>query len=114
MVLLDLLGAPNPTFYSYISSGDKWFNHMVDTEYRLNAIGGMTHNAHSGAVSQGPKNYFQPYSFRGGIEDDHVPFMIRNVRNNTVSHRTHSIAVHFSFSGAHFTFDSIPVSRLLA
>lgn len=85
-VLLDLLGASNPTFYSYIKSGDKWFNHMVDTETRLNAIGGLMHNEHSSAISKGPMAYFQPYSFRAGIEDDHVPFMKRNVRiRNTLN-----------------------------
>lgn len=83
-VLLDLLGATNPTFYSYIQSGDKWFNHLVDTERRLNAIGGMMHNEHSSAISRGPETYFQAYSLRAGIDDDHVPFMKRNVRSRLI------------------------------
>lgn len=93
-VLLDLLGASNPTFYSYIPSGDKWFKHMMDTELRLNSIGGLMHNEHSSAISKGPDAYFQPYSFRGGIEDDHVPFMKRNVRiRNTIEQRSdHNLA----------------------
>lgn len=35
LVLLDLLGAPKPTFYDYIPSGSRWFKHMMDVEKRL-------------------------------------------------------------------------------
>lgn len=78
-MLLDLLGAKQPTIYSYIESGDKWFNHLHGIESRLNAVNVLQHEVNNELVSTTQKSYFEPYSFRAGIEDDHVPFMRRNV-----------------------------------
>lgn len=70
MVLLDLLGTTNPTFYSYISSGDKWFKHAADIEKRLRSANLLTTRGNS---------FFSSDFAPGGIEDDHIPFMQRNV-----------------------------------
>lgn len=79
-MLLDLLGAPNPRFYSYFTATNLLFNHLVDIESRLGAAGALVQFAHNSAnpkkISQG---YFQKYSIRMGIEDDHIPFLQRNV-----------------------------------
>ncbi|KAI9551396.1 hypothetical protein GHT06_021729 [Daphnia sinensis] len=69
MVLLDLLGARNPNFYSYISSGDRWFKHAASIETRLRNANLLT------TSNQIFLSDFAP----GGIEDDHIPFMRRKV-----------------------------------
>lgn len=63
MVLLDLLGTPNPTFFSYISSGDKWYKHASDIEKRLRSANLMNTRGTS---------FFSPDFAGGGIEDDHI------------------------------------------
>lgn len=69
LVLLDLLGTPNPTFFSSISSGDRWFQHGASIEQRLRAANLLS------TRNQIFRTEFAP----GGIEDDHVPFMRRGV-----------------------------------
>ena len=69
MVLLDLLGAPKPQFFNYIQSGSRSFQHMVDIEQRMRQ---------SNLLSM-PEPYFNTQFSFGGIEDDHIPFMQRNV-----------------------------------
>lgn len=81
LVLLDLLGTANPTFYSYFKETHKWYSHLSGIERRLNSLGVIDQNVHSSAVSRQPStSYFQLYSFRAHIEDDHIPFLRRNVR----------------------------------
>jgi len=70
LVLLDLLGTPNPKFLSYISSGDRWFKHAADIELRLRNANLLS--------TKGP-NFFSFDFAAGGIEDDHIPFMQRGV-----------------------------------
>ena len=73
MVLLDLLGAPNPTIPSYYDS-TKWFHDaMSDAETRLRQAkvlwpaGDMAH--------QNARSFFSQHRPWGGIEDDHLPFL---------------------------------------
>jgi len=70
LVLLDLLGTPNPTFYSYISSGDRWFEHAADIERRMRSKNLLK--------TKGP-SFFNLENAGGVIEDDHIPFMRRGV-----------------------------------
>lgn len=82
MVLLDLLGGPNPKFYNHFEETTGWYNLLVDIESRLRDAGGLVEYAHSSANSrkQHP-GYFQPYSlFNMPIEDDHIPFLKRDVK----------------------------------
>lgn len=75
MVLLDLLGAPDPVFYSYFQSTEKWYVHLAVAEQRLadlNQFQGYSR----GKLEQ---KYFRLSSSGGSIEDDHLPFLRRNV-----------------------------------
>ena len=69
MVLLDLLGARNPNFYSYIASGDRWFKHSANIEQRLRS---------ANLLSTSNQIFLNDFA-AGGIEDDHIPFMQRKV-----------------------------------
>ena len=86
-MLLDLLGAPKPTFYNYFPETENWYNQLVDIETRLGAAGGLVEHAHSSANrhKKRPQGYFQPYSIPMHIEDDHIPFLHRDVSSNRIS-----------------------------
>ncbi|KAI9277311.1 hypothetical protein BDA99DRAFT_555210 [Phascolomyces articulosus] len=67
LVLLDLLGAPNPTLPNYYPSTSWLFNKLVHIEQRL-AYGTHMFDLNS------------PLTFRGHImQDDHLPFLHRGV-----------------------------------
>ncbi|XP_061720598.1 glutaminyl-peptide cyclotransferase-like [Cydia pomonella] len=75
LVLLDLLGAPDPVFYSYFQSTEKWYVRLASAEQRLaelDQLGGYT----KGRAEQ---TYFRLSSSRSFVEDDHIPFLRRNV-----------------------------------
>lgn len=75
LVLLDLLGAPDPVFFSYFQSTEKWYVRLAAAEQRLadlDQFEGYT----KGKVEQ---TYFRLRSSGAVIEDDHIPFMRRNV-----------------------------------
>lgn len=124
-MLLDLLGTPNPRFYSYFEETDKWYARLADAEARLSRAGALEKYGYSSASSTDPAQvYFQPYSFRAGIEDDHIPFLRRNVSNDRLflgllyykSTKTclQLIEIYELFSGFHHPFDSIAIPRSLA
>lgn len=69
MVLLDLIGSQNPTFYSYVPSGQRWFTHAADIENRLK----------QNSLLKTQSRFFSSELAVGGIEDDHVPFMKKGV-----------------------------------
>ncbi|XP_072932249.1 glutaminyl-peptide cyclotransferase-like [Epargyreus clarus] len=75
LVLLDLLGTPDPIFYSYFASTEKWFIRLASAEQRLAELG------HMRGYSQGKneQTYFRLLSSSASIEDDHIPFLRRNV-----------------------------------
>ncbi|XP_015116520.1 glutaminyl-peptide cyclotransferase [Diachasma alloeum] len=75
LVLLDLLGASDPTFYNYFDNTEHWYSQLVTAERELAKLR-LFDNYSYGKPEQ---TYFQPYSIDGGVEDDHVPFMRRNV-----------------------------------
>lgn len=60
---------------------------MVDIETRLGAAGQLVEHAHNSATHHKKRNqgYFQPYSIRMGIEDDHIPFLRKDVNQMTFS-----------------------------
>ena len=80
LVLLDLIGAPDPNFYSFFRETEPWYSRLVDTEVKLDNQSLMQRYQSSGAIKRSPTRYFQSHSFHAGIEDDHIPFMRRNVR----------------------------------
>lgn len=71
LVLLDLLGARNPKFYSFFENTRSWYNVLSNAEKQLASLGLLT-------------GYKQPYfvdrSQYSFIEDDHVPFYHRGVK----------------------------------
>ncbi|XP_026333028.1 glutaminyl-peptide cyclotransferase [Hyposmocoma kahamanoa] len=74
-VLLDLLGAPDPVFYSYFKSTERWYVLLAQAEQRLANMNKLT----GYSVGKAEQTYFRLRSSRAAIEDDHVPFLRRNV-----------------------------------
>ncbi|KAH8370215.1 hypothetical protein KR093_002664 [Drosophila rubida] len=80
LVLLDLLGAPDPAFYSFFSNTELWYMRLADLEQRLARHSLLERYMNSGVVSRDPQRYFQLQALRSGqVEDDHIPFLRRNV-----------------------------------
>ncbi|XP_055546406.1 glutaminyl-peptide cyclotransferase [Wyeomyia smithii] len=81
LVLLDLLGAPDPNFYSYFKNTESWYAHLLSVEERLDQSGHLEHYSYSSVVPNQPQavRYFQPRSYYAYIEDDHIPFLQRKV-----------------------------------
>ena len=75
LVLLDLLGAPKPSFYSYFPDTDAYYARLVLLERELNAAGLMASPA-AGKSS----TFFKNRRSFGVVEDDHVPFLRRGVK----------------------------------
>lgn len=73
LVLLDLIGAPDPTFYNYFSNTEKWYSLLITIENKLAAL----RKFESYSYGQPTQKYFQPYSMEAHIEDDHIPFLQR-------------------------------------
>ncbi|XP_024425287.2 glutaminyl-peptide cyclotransferase-like protein [Desmodus rotundus] len=71
-VLLDLLGAPHPTFYSHFPRTARWFHRLKSIEKRLHRLNLL--QSHPQEVM-----YFQPGEPPGSVEDDHIPFLRRGV-----------------------------------
>uniref|UniRef100_A0A4Y0BM79 Glutaminyl-peptide cyclotransferase n=1 Tax=Anopheles funestus TaxID=62324 RepID=A0A4Y0BM79_ANOFN len=80
LVLLDLLGTPEPNFYSYFSETEKWYVQLLSVERRLDEVGHLE-NYSTSSVSPAQKSiaYFKPHSTSAHIEDDHIPFLRRGV-----------------------------------
>ncbi|XP_075721351.1 glutaminyl-peptide cyclotransferase isoform X10 [Rhipicephalus microplus] len=77
MVLLDLLGAPEPRFYSYFVDTRPVYDRLVDIESRLNDLSAMETRC-----SRCRTTYFVNSSQLALIEDDHIPFLRRIVRSH--------------------------------
>lgn len=79
LFLLDLLGAPDPSFYSFFKSTENWYARLCIIEERLANAGFMSQYTYSSAVARAPNSYFQTLSTNSYIEDDHIPFLQRGV-----------------------------------
>ncbi|GLH01892.1 Glutaminyl-peptide cyclotransferase [Gryllus bimaculatus] len=75
LVLLDLLGAPDPAFYSYFSDTNRWHALMIKAEKTLSDLGHLQRYS----TGKPEQMYFRAQSRGGGIEDDHIPFLLRGV-----------------------------------
>lgn len=98
MILLDLIGAPDPKFYSYFKDTEHWYARLMNAEQKLGESRQLSQ------LWQKPNTYFQPYTQSKSssqhlerynlqklfpfnlpylsdsyIEDDHIPFMKRGV-----------------------------------
>ncbi|XP_016955583.1 glutaminyl-peptide cyclotransferase isoform X2 [Drosophila biarmipes] len=80
LVLLDLLGAPDPSFYSFFQNTESWYMRLLSVETRLAKMELLERYASSGVAQYDPNRYFQSQAMRSSmIEDDHIPFLQRNV-----------------------------------
>lgn len=75
LVLLDLLGTPDPKFYSYFPDTEKWYVRLAQAENRLAEMGALRQYS----KDHPQQTYFAQRSVRAHIEDDHLPFLVRNV-----------------------------------
>ncbi|XP_067647844.1 glutaminyl-peptide cyclotransferase-like isoform X2 [Eurosta solidaginis] len=80
LVLLDLIGSADPTFYSFFANTEAWYSRFIALEERLSNVNMLDRYISNGVSRQYPNRYFQPNTLRSShIEDDHVPFLKRNV-----------------------------------
>ncbi|KAJ8923338.1 hypothetical protein NQ315_001896 [Exocentrus adspersus] len=71
-VLLDLIGHKKTTFYSYFQNTQDWYLRLVNIEERLNQLNMLK-------KSNKNRRYFLRRGYGGHIEDDHIPFLRKNV-----------------------------------
>ncbi len=76
-VLLDLLGAAEPSIPSYFPMTHWAYRHVAKVEQRLRALGVLETKPKTPFLAEGESEAAQ--SFRGYVQDDHVPFMRRGV-----------------------------------
>jgi glutaminyl-peptide cyclotransferase len=74
LVLLDLLGAPNPNFVSFFSNTNSLYGRLIKIERRLNELGRLESHAPEPTTS-----YFNNRRSFSYVEDDHIPFFRRGV-----------------------------------
>uniref|UniRef100_A0A452RJC7 Glutaminyl-peptide cyclotransferase n=1 Tax=Ursus americanus TaxID=9643 RepID=A0A452RJC7_URSAM len=72
LVLLDLIGAPNPTFPNFFPQTARWFDRLEAIEHELYKLGLLKDHSSE-------RWYFQNYDYGGVIQDDHIPFLRRGV-----------------------------------
>ena len=82
LILLDLLGAPQPSIRSYFPDTAWLFNAMVSAERRLGESGAFTYGDKKDMAPGQWKSYFFRHQIHlgwGSIGDDHTPFLERGV-----------------------------------
>jgi glutaminyl-peptide cyclotransferase len=81
LILLDLLGAPQPSIRSYFPDTTWLFDAMASAERRLGESGAFAYSDEKGTEPAQWKSYFsrQAISYFGYIGDDHVPFLQKGV-----------------------------------
>ncbi|XP_067232012.1 glutaminyl-peptide cyclotransferase isoform X3 [Chanodichthys erythropterus] len=72
LVLLDLIGAPDPMFVNHFENTARWFDRLIAAEKRLHNLGLLTSHAKE-------QSYFVKDVNMGAVEDDHLPFLQRGV-----------------------------------
>nr|ARK19995.1 glutaminyl-peptide cyclotransferase [Ampulex compressa] len=75
LLLLDLIGASDPTFYNYFSETTDWYMFLVAIEKKLASMRKFERYSYE----KPGQMYFQPYSINSNVEDDHLPFMSKGV-----------------------------------
>lgn len=56
MILMDLIGAPDPKFYSYFKDTEHWYARLMNAEQKLGESRQLSQ------LWQKPNTYFQPYT----------------------------------------------------
>ncbi|KAF7400596.1 hypothetical protein HZH66_005780 [Vespula vulgaris] len=75
LVLLDLIGASDPTFYNYFENTQRWYSLLINLENSLADLRKFENYSYE----KSKQKYFQPYSILAHIEDDHIPFLKKDV-----------------------------------
>ncbi|KAJ8963660.1 hypothetical protein NQ314_005451 [Rhamnusium bicolor] len=71
LVLLDLIGHKKTRFYSNFEDTQHWYLRLANAEARLHDLQLLRKGKN--------KEYFVKRAYRGYIEDDHIPFLEKNV-----------------------------------
>ncbi|CAO3616613.1 unnamed protein product [Cunninghamella echinulata] len=81
LVLLDLIGAPNPRFHNYFRSTSWLYNHLSKLEARLFSYQLLETKSKDGIKLNPslPSGLTEMMFQSGAIGDDHIPFMQRGV-----------------------------------
>ena len=83
LILLDLLGAPNPLILSFFPETAWLFDALVSTEQRLGDIGAFTYGTELSMAPGRWTTFFKPRTEDdvnyGHVEDDHIPFLYKGV-----------------------------------
>ncbi|XP_055256595.1 glutaminyl-peptide cyclotransferase isoform X2 [Moschus berezovskii] len=72
LVLLDLIGAPYPTFPNFFPNTARWFGRLEAIEHGLRELGLLKDHSSE-------RWYFRNNGYGGVIQDDHIPFLRRGV-----------------------------------
>nr|BAB30831.1 unnamed protein product [Mus musculus] len=72
LVLLDLIGAANPTFPNFFPKTTRWFNRLQAIEKELYELGLLKDHSLE-------RKYFQNFGYGNIIQDDHIPFLRKGV-----------------------------------
>lgn len=72
LVLLDLIGAANPTFPNFFPKTTRWFNRLRAIEKELYELGLLKDHSLE-------RKYFQNFGYGNIIQDDHIPFLRKGV-----------------------------------
>ncbi|KAF5913095.1 hypothetical protein HPG69_009046 [Diceros bicornis minor] len=72
LVLLDLIGAPNPRFPNFFPNSARWFDRLQAIEHELHELGLLKDHSWE-------RRYFQNNGYGNVIQDDHIPFLRRGV-----------------------------------
>uniref|UniRef100_A0A672SVF2 Glutaminyl-peptide cyclotransferase n=1 Tax=Sinocyclocheilus grahami TaxID=75366 RepID=A0A672SVF2_SINGR len=72
LVLLDLLGGPEPLIVNHFDNTARWFDRLISAEKRLHKQGLLTSHPSE-------QSYFRKDFYLGPVQDDHIPFLNRGV-----------------------------------
>ncbi|XDV28675.1 hypothetical protein PO909_031900 [Leuciscus waleckii] len=72
LVLLDLLGGPEPLIVNHFDNTARWFDRLIAAEKRLHKQGLLTSHPSE-------QSYFRKDFYLGPVQDDHIPFLNRGV-----------------------------------
>ncbi|KAM6988021.1 glutaminyl-peptide cyclotransferase-like a [Tautogolabrus adspersus] len=71
-VLLDLLGGPDPLIANHFDNTARWFDRLIAAEKRLHRQGFLTSHPTE-------QTYFRKDVYLGPVQDDHIPFLHKDV-----------------------------------
>ncbi|XP_043072445.1 glutaminyl-peptide cyclotransferase-like a [Puntigrus tetrazona] len=72
LVLLDLLGGPEPLIVNHFDNTARWFDRLIAAEKRLHKQGLLISHPSE-------QSYFRKDFYLGPVQDDHIPFLNRGV-----------------------------------